>query len=205
MAIHTLDIRYIGNTKERKGGYRTSYGNVDGEWKAIFSEDVLRKWFRLPANPTQAGSLYSVLGVDEDVKNGEIKSQYRRMARQWHPDVNKELGATEQFQAIQRAYEILSTPGMRAKYDAGLALEKKAGWSKELQPGEMPTFLFRPPLRCGLLLVEAHPTRKGDKLIVDEILLWDDIYDGWGNVLVTSWTYGDDTYTVMWVPTGGVI
>jgi hypothetical protein len=203
MTVHTLDVRYIGNTKERKGGYRSSFGYVDGEWKAIFSEDVLRKWFKVPADPTEAGSLYSVLGVDEDAEDQEIKRQYRRMARQWHPDVNKEPDATEQFQAIQRAYEILANPGMRMKYEAGLALEKKAGWSKELQPGEIPVMLFRPPLRCGILLVEAHPTYRGDRLIVDEILVWEDIRDGHGNVLVTSWRFGDETFSELWVPTGG--
>jgi hypothetical protein len=201
--IHTLEVRYIGNTKERKSGYRSSFGWVPGkDWYAIFSEEVLRKWFKMPADPTQAGSLYSVLGVDEGAGQHEIRSQHRRMARQWHPDVNHEPDAKEQFQAIQHAYEILSSTTMRAKYNAGLALEKKSGWGKELKEGEIPLFLFRPPLRCGNLLVQAHEIWRGEKLAVDEILAWADISDGAGNVLVTSWTFGDDTFTEMWIPTG---
>ncbi len=200
-AIHTLEMRYIGNTKERKGGRRTSYGWVDGEWKAIFSEKVLREWFHMPARPDVAGSLYSVLGVNDSATQERIKHQYRRLARQWHPDISKEIDATEQFQTIQHAYEILSNPTIRAKYDAGLVLERKAGWTEKLEEGEMPVFYFRPPLRCGMLLVEAH-LHKWGKLIVDEILAWEDIYDGNGNALVTSWTYGNKTFTEIWVPTG---
>lgn len=201
--FYTLDVRYIGNTKERKGGYRSSFGFVDGEWKAIFSEDVLRKWFHLPAQPTQAGSLYSVLGADEEADPDDLKKLFRRLARQWHPDVCSEPDAEEQFKAINHAYSILSDSRMRAKYDAGLQLERKAGWSNEKKNEDTPLFLFRPPLRCGMLLVKAHPTYRADKLIVDEILAWEDISDGRGNVLVTSWRYGDKTFSEMWVPSGG--
>ncbi len=109
MTIHSLDMRYIGNTKERKGGRRTSYGWIDGEWGAIFSEKVLREWFKQLARPDIAGSLYSVLGVDEKAAQERIKHQYRRLARQWHPDISKEIDATQQFQAIQHAYESFPT------------------------------------------------------------------------------------------------
>ena len=205
--FQTLEVRYIGNTKERKGGYKTSYAWIPGrEWYAIFSEKVLREWFKVPLEPTQAGSLYSVLGVDEKAAAAEIKSQYRRMARQWHPDINHELGADEQFKAINRAYEILTTK--RGKYDAGLSLQKKAGWVKEQKDawGSLaadPTFLFRPPLRCGNLLVEGHEIWNGKKLDVDRIHAWEDISDGNGNVLVCSWTYGNKQHTEQWIPTGG--
>jgi len=198
--FQTLDVRYIGNTKERKGGYRTSYAWIPGlDWYAIFSEKVLREWFKMPAEPTQAGTLYSVLGVDEKAGQDEIKSQYRRMARQWHPDVNHEMGATEQFQAIQHAYEILSS-SKRAKYDAGLMLQKKSGWAPEPSNGDMPLFLFRPPLRCGILLIEGHEIWNGKKLDVDKIHAWEDITDGNGNILITTWTYGDKTFTEQWIP-----
>jgi len=199
--FHTLEVRYIGNTKERKGGYRTSYAWIPGlEWYAIFSERVLRSWFHMPLEPTQAGSLYSVLGVDEKAAADEIKSQYRRMARQWHPDINHEPGAEDQFKAIQHAYEILITK--RGKYDAGLKLQAKAGWTNDTQNVD-PMCLFRPPLRCGMLLVEGHEIWNGKKLDVDKIHAWEDISDGEGNVLVCSWTYGDKQHTEMWIPTGG--
>lgn len=204
MTIHTLDVRYMGNTKERKGGQRTSYAWIPGqEWYAIFSEKVLRAWFKMPANPTQAGTLYSVLGCDESANQDEIKSQYRRMARQWHPDINHEPGAEEQFKAINHAYEVLSGK-LKAKYDAGLKLQTEAKWLNESpRDSEIPGFVFRPPLRCGHLLVQAHDIWSGSKLFVDEILAWADICDGRGNVLVTSWRYGDKMFSELWVPTYG--
>jgi len=64
-----------------------------------------------------AGNYYEILGVSQDASKEDIKRAYRRLARQYHPDVNKEDGAEERFKEINRAYEILSDPEMRARYD----------------------------------------------------------------------------------------
>lgn len=64
-----------------------------------------------------ARDLYEVLGVAREADKEEIKRAYRRLARKFHPDVNKEDGAEERFKEINRAYEILSEPEMRARYD----------------------------------------------------------------------------------------
>lgn len=64
-----------------------------------------------------ATDYYEVLGVSRDADKEEIKRSYRRMARKYHPDVNKEPGAEDRFKEINRAYEILSEPEMRARYD----------------------------------------------------------------------------------------
>lgn len=61
--------------------------------------------------------LYETLGVSRDADKEEIKQAYRRLARKYHPDVNKEPGAEERFKEINRAYEVLSEPEMRARYD----------------------------------------------------------------------------------------
>ncbi len=64
-----------------------------------------------------AGDYYQILGVSQDVDKDELKRAYRRLARQYHPDVNKEPGAEEKFKEISRAYEVLSEPETRARYD----------------------------------------------------------------------------------------
>ena len=60
---------------------------------------------------------YDLLGVSRDVDPDSLKRAYRRMARQYHPDINKEPGAEDRFKEIGRAYEVLSDPQTRARYD----------------------------------------------------------------------------------------
>ncbi|KAM7480330.1 hypothetical protein LguiA_028543 [Lonicera macranthoides] len=60
---------------------------------------------------------YSTLGVPKSATSKEIKAAYRRLARQYHPDVNKQPGATEKFKEISAAYEVLSDDQKRALYD----------------------------------------------------------------------------------------
>ncbi len=75
---------------------------------------------------------YEILGVSRDVDKEEIKRAYRRLARKYHPDVNKEEGAEERFKEINRAYEVLSEPETRARYDrfgeAGVGGAASAGY-----------------------------------------------------------------------------
>jgi molecular chaperone DnaJ len=64
-----------------------------------------------------ARDYYEILGVERNTDKEEIKRAYRRLARKYHPDVNKETGADERFKEINRAYEVLSEPETRARYD----------------------------------------------------------------------------------------
>ena len=64
-----------------------------------------------------ARDYYEVLGVARSADQEEIKRAYRRLARKYHPDVNKEDGAEELFKEVNRAYEVLSEPDVRARYD----------------------------------------------------------------------------------------
>jgi len=60
---------------------------------------------------------YDLLGVSRDADADTLKRAYRRLARQYHPDVNKDPGAEDRFKEIGRAYEVLSDPQTRARYD----------------------------------------------------------------------------------------
>jgi molecular chaperone DnaJ len=79
-----------------------------------------------------ARDFYEILGVSRDADKEEIKRAYRRLARKYHPDVNKEDGAEERFKEINRAYEVLSEPEMRSRYDrfgeAGIGAGAGAGY-----------------------------------------------------------------------------
>lgn len=61
---------------------------------------------------------YEILGVKRDAKEAEIKSAYRKLARKYHPDVNKDKSAVDKFKDINEAYEVLSDKDKRARYDA---------------------------------------------------------------------------------------
>jgi len=60
---------------------------------------------------------YELLGVARDADAETLKRAYRRLARQYHPDVNKDPGAEDRFKEIGRAYEVLGDPKTRARYD----------------------------------------------------------------------------------------
>lgn len=63
--------------------------------------------------------LYELLGVPRDADADAIKKAYRRLARQYHPDVNPDPEAQERFKEVSLAYEVLSDPQKRASYDRG--------------------------------------------------------------------------------------
>ncbi len=60
---------------------------------------------------------YEVLGVSRNASEAELKKSYRRLARQYHPDVNKEANASERFKELSEAYEVLSDDQKRTIYD----------------------------------------------------------------------------------------
>lgn len=64
-----------------------------------------------------ATDYYAVLGIPRDADEKGIKKAYRKLAKTYHPDVNKDANAKDRFQAIQAAYEVLSTDKTRKIYD----------------------------------------------------------------------------------------
>jgi curved DNA-binding protein len=77
---------------------------------------------------------YDVLGVSRDASEDEIRAAYRRLARRYHPDVNKEEGAEDRFKEVSEAYEVLRDPEKRERYDR-LGPNWKAGQDVSGAPG----------------------------------------------------------------------
>jgi molecular chaperone DnaJ len=79
-----------------------------------------------------ARDYYEMLGVSRNADADELKQAYRRLARKYHPDVNKEPEAEDLFKEISRAYEVLSDPDLRSRYnqfgEAGVSSGAGAGY-----------------------------------------------------------------------------
>src|SRR3984893_1276051 len=87
--------------------------------------------------PVQFRAYYETLAVSKTATDDEIKSAFRKLARKHHPDVAKDKKAAEEkFKQINEAYEVLSDPEKRKKYD-----ELGENWN---QPGG-----FQPPPQWG--------------------------------------------------------
>jgi len=77
---------------------------------------------------------YVVLGVSRDASADDIKKAFRKLARQYHPDINKSVGAEARFKEINESYEVLSDPEKRKRYDA-LGANWKSGQDFTPPPG----------------------------------------------------------------------
>jgi curved DNA-binding protein len=76
---------------------------------------------------------YATLGVKKDASQDEIQKAYKKLARKFHPDVNKDTSAEAKFKDIGEAYEVLKDPDKRQKYD-----QYGSAWNSARQTGAPP-------------------------------------------------------------------
>src|SRR6266540_174470 len=196
-------LEYLGATKDR-GKRVSAYGSVNGEWASEFPEDVLRSFFEgreVNQKPDGLQTLYRALCVFESVMHEEIKKAYKRLARQWHPDVCQEDNAAEMFRKINEAYLVLIDPEKKARYDAGLYFERQGedqGRATKIarRPRVDYQYGYRAPLRCGQ--VTARGTVRLMRFVVTEILNWEDVIRD-DKVMTSTWPRGADTFQILWV------
>ena len=64
-----------------------------------------------------AKDYYSILGIDRNASDQDIKSAFRTLSKKYHPDLNKDPNAEQKFKEINEAYQVLSDPEKKQKYD----------------------------------------------------------------------------------------
>lgn len=197
-------LEYLGRVKDRGGKFgQSAYGSVNGEWSAEFPEKVLKKYFEgleeedSPLRVSQQ-TAYQVLCVVERASVEEIKTAYKRLARQWHPDVCKEPDAHERFIKIDEARKILLNPELRKRYDAGLYFERQEKYANQSVNIFHPlTEGYRSPLRCGRLKTKGIIRLM--RFVVNEIINWEDVINSEGKVMTSSWSTHTKKFEISWI------
>lgn len=198
--IKLFSIEYIGACRDRGDGRVTACGALSpDDWGVEFPENVLKVFFggKIDLNPVDQQTLYQILLVKEACDFQSLKSAHRRLVRQWHPDLCKEPDAAERFRMIQEAYEILSDPMSRRKYDAGLFFERQNKTEDETDFKPFPDLYgYRAPLTSGLVTVKGIQGLA--RFVVSEILTWEDLKNTKDQIAISSWSPGAQTYQIIW-------
>jgi hypothetical protein len=190
-------VEYIGASKLRDDGSQTSTGWTNNGWNLILPLATMQKWFGKEQRPDEVPTLYTVLGIKKAATEQEIKKAYRLAARTWHPDVNQDPGASQQFIRIQAAYEILSNPSQRKKYNAALKYERDSNSRSGTRKPKFEPDTWQPPLRCGYISVVGMESL--GRFTVQEVLGWLEITNEQGQSMVSYWPAGATQFKTEWI------
>jgi molecular chaperone DnaJ len=133
----------------------------------------------------QVRDLYEILGVGRDASQDDIKRAYRRLARELHPDVSGDAQAEERFKEVTAAYEILSDPEKRARYDTFGSAGGPAGMPADI--ADIFDMFFGPGGFGGIggfgRRTRPSRARRGDDVFVDLPLTFEEAAFGVGRDL----------------------
>jgi curved DNA-binding protein len=134
---------------------------------------------------TKTRDFYEDLGVSRTASADEIQRAYRKLARTYHPDVNKDPGAEERFKDISEAYDVLSDPTTRAKYDRfGPQFRQVPDdvdpdrWAEAQRAGARRAGRARQPGGAGPGGFEGWTTVSGDDIFGGADVDFDDLFGG---------------------------
>ncbi|MGX1562142.1 DnaJ C-terminal domain-containing protein [Streptomyces sp. NPDC055506] len=118
-----------------------------------------------------AQDFYEALGVSRTASQDEIQQAYRKLARKYHPDVNKDPGAEERFKDLNEAYSVLSDPKTRARYDRfGEDFRKvPEDWEERVGAGAGPGGGFRARRTAGAGGPRVRYTGFGDDFAAEGV------------------------------------
>ncbi|MGA1792643.1 MAG: DnaJ C-terminal domain-containing protein [Thermoplasmatota archaeon] len=110
-----------------------------------------------------ADNYYVILEIEEDATQDDVKKAYRKLAKNLHPDLNKDdpSGAADRFKKVKEAYEVLSNPLKREKYDLELMRNSGGASAHSAQPQQAAGFVYTGP--------QLAPQRGSDVKLVMKI------------------------------------
>jgi hypothetical protein len=210
-------VVYVGSPKYRTDGTYTATAYCEdehgaGEWKLVIPIGALRGYFEgdLAAlfSDQNTEDEWALIGLDRDAAGrGEYTpEQVKRAARialgKVHPDVNKDPDARAQWDRVQEAAQVLSTPkGIHFSIMGAVEFEKarQKRLSEATVGAGAKQYNYAPPKRTGWMLVEGADLLGGRQVLVSKIVGFEDITDEYGRVLQASIPRGKRTPVPHWL------
>ncbi|MHA2218378.1 MAG: J domain-containing protein [Candidatus Hodarchaeales archaeon] len=159
--------------------------------------EMVRYWQENPYSrqkvfSAESNNFYKLLEVTNTATTEEIKSSYRQLARQFHPDISTEPDAHELFVRINSACEVLSDPKQRKKYDAAIKFSQLTN-----KPQNRYKNFTGPPVTCGR--IKGSGRFHLGLFKIDTILKWQDVIKD-GKIMCSIYNPMTKKYTVNWEP-----